>query len=136
MNKAEQRQFAFDKALNGVRKQGGLSLTLAKACAYRSPSTGSACGIGHLIPDSLYHPDFEKGDSSVTALIKRLPKFTHALQAGGVDPDNVGAEFLGDLQVAHDSCAHFIERQNQNQQFERNMAELALIYGLVFKELA
>ena len=127
-----QQQFAFDKAHHGVRKQGRLSIG-ATGCPYRSLDGTGACGIGHLIPDSLYNSEFDQvADSNVLDLIKDRPDFLEALKVGGVDPVVVSVEFLLDLQKTHDSS---VGRQSMKN-FERNMAALAKSYGLEYKEKA
>jgi hypothetical protein len=128
--KTQQRQFAFDKALHGVRKQGKLSIGLA-SCAYRSSDGTAACGIGHLIPDNLYRPEFDEAENTgVINMIDDSPDFSRALKAGGVDPEVVGVYFLKDLQAAHDTSTG----RESMQSFERNMAALAVKYGLEYKE--
>lgn len=51
------RQWAFDTALAGLRKQGRKSDD-GDSCLYRGPS-GTRCGVGFLIPDERYNDDLE-----------------------------------------------------------------------------
>lgn len=52
------RQEIFDKVLEHLRKQGGLSLNEHGKCCYRG-NHGNKCAIGVLIPDELYKSRME-----------------------------------------------------------------------------
>lgn len=132
----EQRQLAFDKALFGVRKQGKISTDNSGKCYYRNADGTAACGIGHLIPDELYMPTFDRQDKAAVADLLSdpyLPEFRAAIKAGGVNPAavGVGVSFLTDLQASHDAAKWFSEGL---EGFERNMQELATRYELKFTE--
>lgn len=92
----QQRQEMFDKAVGGVLEQGELSVAPDSGCFYRLRRPGKKtlkCAIGHLIPDSEYHPYLENicaDDPKICAII-------------GADPcSKYDSEFLDQLQRSHD----------------------------------
>jgi hypothetical protein len=126
------KQQIFDKALNGVRQQGGPSnngvgvVSAKGACAYRG-TAGTKCGIGHLIPDDHYLPRFDSANNSGVRRLLRGDLFRAALAAGGVvEPD---IDFLEHIQRAHDGSSH----QDQFMPaFELEMRGLAARYDLAY----
>lgn len=137
-------QQIFDKALTGVRRQGGPSTVPGTAgCYYRSRNGTRACGVGQLIPHNAYDPFFdteaEGKSTSVTSLLVNRDGFRNALLAGGVNVDDLEVMvLLMDLQMAHDSAvgafsapydgAKFLER------FETEMRRVAERVGLQYAQ--
>lgn len=65
MNKQQEMQRYFDRAVGGVIKQGRKSVNMtSNSCRYRG-SNGTKCAIGQLLPD-----DFPFGDIEGTRYIK------------------------------------------------------------------
>jgi hypothetical protein len=133
-------QQIYDKALAGIRKQGkpgyGAPERSARdTCRYRTPDRANpgvmlACGVGQLIPDDQYDPDFDAGDGvSVTRLLDNS-RFKRAMESVGINVADPGVRLLlADLQAVHDGAAagrSFMEK------FERNMAYLAQRHGLTY----
>lgn len=56
-------QQAFEMTVTGLYAQGSVSIGETGTCVYRNP-IGLKCGIGFLIPDSVYHSGFEHNSAS------------------------------------------------------------------------
>lgn len=84
-------QQIFDKAVNGIRAQGGPSVTFSDAsssCRYRI--NGRKCAAGHIITDTEYKDDMEG----------RI--FRHVVQEYKLDHLMENLELISKLQAAHD----------------------------------
>lgn len=80
-------------------------------CFYRHPDDPSVrCGVGCLIRDEEYEPDFEA--STVTAIIHRLPIRLREHE-----------DLLGDIQGAHDQSLNVSWFLNKLQQMEEDVIE-------------
>jgi hypothetical protein len=120
------RQEAFNKALFGVRAQGGPSMREQPGdgypqCAYRGPD-GCKCGVGHLIPDEKYEDRFEGKPAWEGAI----------MEAVGLHSTDDPA-FLQALQKAHDEAALGM-RKNFISNFNAGMVKVADKYGLEYTE--
>lgn len=119
-------QEAFDRALNGIRSQGGPSMRQRESgyvmrCIYRS-SDGRKCAVGWLIPDEKYDPDFDD-KYSLEDLVDEL-----GLDQGEGAPT---LALLRQLQEAHDEAA--IKYPNQfMERWEERMKRLAEVHGLSY----
>jgi len=103
------------------------------ACAYRTPKDDdghqAVCAVGALIPDHLYHKDFE-GTGIVNLLQARarvLPE--NILEIPGV------TRFLHELQEAHDAVAvywrpGYYTRETFQAAFLERCRNIARAYGL------
>ncbi len=118
----QRRQRLFNTALEGVVRQGGLSLraylsfdgnTQNIRCAYRGLD-GRKCAVGHLIPDHLYRPYIEG------TFPKNLEKY-------GLHEED--RNFLRQLQCAHDAS---LDSSNHLMRFRDHMLHVACSYGLEF----
>lgn len=92
-------------------------------CLYRAPD-GCKCAVGALIPDEIYQPEMDQGDTGIDEIISRFP--TIATLFSGVDDD-----LLADLQTVHDD--YIVSRWGEH------LRALATDYGLsaaVIDELA
>ena len=139
------RQRTFDHVLGMVYQQGRPALKRG-TCAYRGEK-GTKCGIGHILPDADYLPQFDDaglGGGAVTTVLtcdtdsptRRAVRlaFKRALRAGGADPDDV--EFLQGLQSAHDQSKPDDNMEPKmatvdfRRRFTTKMETLAQRYGL------
>jgi hypothetical protein len=110
-------QEAFDVALAHMRRQGKRAMKLMKTpsgpkamCVYRG-NNDERCGVGALIPDGLYDPEFEgKGAMSVCSHPRLRGWFS-----------NVNLNVLQDIQGAHD---HAMD-SNFSFSMEQNMRVVA-----------
>jgi hypothetical protein len=133
-------QQIFDKALTGVRAQGGPSVPIGcLGCRYRTQRGDQvrACGVGHLIPDNLYEESFDaSGNTSVLRLLRLVPSFKNALFEGGVDVDDeISLDLLGVIQQAHDNAvAKHVNDSDEEflDAFERRMRETANDFELTY----
>lgn len=128
------QQQIFDKALAGIRAQGGPSHEDG-TCKYRRG--GRACGVGQLIPDNAYDPVIDvEADPTVTGL-RNCPQFRAALAAGGVDLES-NFNLLAELQMAHDaalvgsSSGPVRADEEFMPAFECRMRRLAYQFNLVY----
>lgn len=123
------KQQLFDKALNGIRAQGGPSRTTEGFCAYRGTASNRKCAAGHLITDENYIHNLE-GQVSVRDDV------TAALIASGVDREDLA--FVRELQLAHDNASFDLRITSRVTdagffpRFEENMATLAHRHGLAY----
>lgn len=63
-------------------------------CLYRAPD-GCKCAVGALIPDDIYEPGMDDGDSGIALLHSRFPVIRELFA-------NVSLNLLSDLQDIHD----------------------------------
>ncbi len=118
------RQEMFDKALQGVRRQGKQSRTFA-GCVYRvdAPEGERRCAVGHLLEGEILDKAEENG-GSVTHLVSSGLKL-------GLGEDTVeGKNFLDDLQYAHD----YASQVNFVDEFANRMQYVAKKWHLAFPE--
>ncbi len=113
-------QEAFDIAYKGLAAQGFRRSIVADesdamSCRYRGPN-GLKCAIGHLIPDSLYQPEWDQGLS--------LHRVISVCGLGSVRLDLINA-----MQNAHDSCGTPSEMNEQ-------MRELANDFDLTIPQVS
>lgn len=125
------RQDLFDRAVAGIRKQGGLALTdNGLGCLYLTKD-GRRCAIGHLLPEG--HPALSpKVGMGVTNLFRNYPDLNTYF---GVASDDI--QFLIELQRVHDK-AGFATDYTSNPatdhlpRFETAARALAEHYGLTY----
>lgn len=125
-------QEAFDKALTGIRAQGGPSMR-GTLCMYRSDD-GRKCGVGHLIPDEAYTWGMEG---------KKASEIPIARAAGADDTAYAFYKdrcFLEELQNAHDFAAQYADGTGAYDgiaffvRFEPRMQQLARKHNLNYTE--
>ena len=105
-------EYILDTVEKELIKQGGPSANEAGMCLYRSPE-GRKCGVGVLIPDELYTPDFDDEDLDFAGTISNIFAYgvseysenevvtecTRLLDYLGKD----NLDLLSDVQELHDS---------------------------------
>lgn len=149
-------QQAFDKALFGIRAQGykasvGVRKDLPKLkgpCLYRGLD-GLKCGVGHMIPDEIFNPIFDKGpeggDGSGIITLLDAP-YRDYYDSCDNDQDflplahlfaECDRELLQSIQAAHDNWLAYGEdrlhtREQCIDKWESRMEELAVRHGLVY----
>jgi hypothetical protein len=112
-------QEIFDFAAERLLKQGKRSMRKMDGediCAYRGRG-GTACAVGHLIPDSLYLAKWDKITGTNV----------YALNTKGELPVSLRphADMLSSMQDAHDDAnSHFVP------DFKRSMRYVAECFGL------
>lgn len=98
------RQDIFNTSVGELLKQGKKSVDGEGVCAYRG-ADGSKCAIGHLIPDSMYHPSYEgldvNGLEGQMRYFLRSASFANTLY-GHYDENK---PLLADLQDIHDAVS-------------------------------
>lgn len=110
-------QEVFDAVVKGLAAQD-FQKSLVQGgmlCAYRGEG-GLRCAAGHLIPDSIYRPEFE--GKEIRRLCEHIPEVT-ALFGAGVD-----GNFVSALQRMHDSGS------NLEAEFKAFAKENQLTYPL------
>ncbi len=114
----------FDKALQGVRRQGKQSRTFSD-CAYRvhTPEGELRCAVGHLLEGEILDKAVANG-GSVTHLVSL------GLKLGLGENTAEGKNFLNDLQFAHD----YASQVNFIDEFTERMRHVAVKWHLVFPE--
>lgn len=129
-------QQMFDKALNGIRQQGGPAGIIhshygSKSCRYRITIDGQLrkCGVGHLIPDHGYDPEFDE-IGSISELVDERGSQLRDACAGVFDPyDEATFDLLVCLQDAHDESLSLDPTANTTElfmpRFEAAMKDLA-----------
>jgi hypothetical protein len=117
MNKQQEMQRYFDRAVGGILKQGTYSRGNSGNCRYKG-CNDTKCAIGHLIPDKKYNIEME-GFNVVTLIDK------------GLVPSRWGRykEFLRALQQAHDNAGQF----NFMNEFKEDAKKVARWYNLEYK---
>lgn len=91
-------QEAFDLATRHLLTQKQRSATPRPGskdrCLYRAPD-GCKCAVGALIPDDIYEPGMDDGDSGIDDVISRFPVIKELFA-------NVSMNLLAELQNIHD----------------------------------
>lgn len=129
------RQEIFNLALNGIRAQNyKQSLNEGGHCAYRGHD-GLKCGIGHCIDDDLAHL-MDKGTACGMTAIQFLLredeedfKSAPALRRIFRIED---ADFLANVQFAHDTMDQDYIQKTPQEAFESAMEAVAENYSLVY----
>lgn len=121
------KQRLFDKAVGGVLRQGGPSVSVHGSCKYRN--WGLKCAAGHLLSDE------------TVGVIGEGGKF----YSGCAEPKVVASRLgIGDtkktvmiqkLQNAHDEAARDAKSEDFLKEFRIRAADVALEYGLNTKVL-
>ena len=98
-------QEIFNLSVSRVIAQGEASMADC-ACKYRSENSEGkklACGVGVLIADEDYRPEFDRdGGTSIDTMV-REPKFISAMTNAGVDvTDQEVVNVLVEIQCSHD----------------------------------
>ncbi len=124
------KQEMFDKALNGIRAQGGPAVSPANRCQYRADATATdparKCAAGHLIADEFYSPNFESAPAHFRVV-------TDAMISSGVDPANL--RWAYEMQRTHDIVAMANRGFPVSRFFEKwetEMQEVAVQMGVVY----
>jgi hypothetical protein len=120
----EQKAFSI-----GGRADGGSD----EYCAYRG-ANGTACGIGLLIPDALYHEDLEMNDAGCVfrQLKPMAEKYEYDIN------DGTDAFFVNNLQsVLHDELRDDVPDEDEwcDATFKRAAAHFAVVYDLKMPRL-
>jgi hypothetical protein len=118
-------QDIFTAGVKGVRAQGGPARGASgssNGCAYRDPSNGFKCAIGHSIPDDKYISDIDRGICSLQALRECEVDVDPSVTLGQADG----------FQSCHDNAAMF--GKSFMDAFETNIAEFAKQHNLVIPE--
>lgn len=118
-------QQVFDNALFGVRKQRYHRSIRGAACAYRG-NNGRKCGIGHSIPDELYHESFDDSENFAVGVLSILGADRPACQPLKELFQGCNLKLLVRLQSTHD------ESYREKQFFEANMKVVAEEFGLTY----
>lgn len=145
-------QQIFDQSLNAIRLQGEPSIKYEAGapCLYRHTTAEGKqlkCGVGHLIPDAGYSPQFDdscaEGTESLTGsaidlLMVESLKLKAALLSVGIDvSDPKVKDLLHTLQKAHDvsSCSASIAGGTGFvAAFNKRMEMVAKSVGLTYSE--
>lgn len=122
-------QELFDQAVAGLRGQGCQVALEGDRCQYRTDK-GLKCAFGHLIPDNLYDPVWDKNGYTVSRLISEgIVKIQSDTQR----------TFLQDLQNAHDDSSDWssdglgrVPMKNAPLTMENNLRDVAEQYNLVY----
>lgn len=127
MNKQE----VFDKVLNGLRKQGCISVNDAGMCLYRGLGD-TKCGIGMLIADEHYHEGLE--EKGVTE-----PCVVEALSLSGVIMEDLDMNMLGTIQCRlHDRYSTARGQGSTTPEYpawlEQQAKDLAATFDLNYSE--
>jgi hypothetical protein len=131
------KQQIFDKALVGVRLQGGPAANKNGTCRFRID--GKACGVGQLIADQDYDPAWDFGGLIGVRMLLRekepeAVRFRDALMRSGVDTGNESVRKLVQrMQDAHDnavSASRGFGPEYFNVCFKAEMARVAAAFGL------
>lgn len=89
----EQKQDYFNRAVEGLAKQGFTRSQHRRQCLYRSPN-GKKCALGHLIPDDRYSESLEGRGVSHALLV----------DVGFGELSLEDEEFFNNLQTCHDGA--------------------------------
>lgn len=112
-------QEIFDRIYLALYKQGRPSVDESGNCLYRSKN-GLKCAAGHIIPDELYHTEYEG------TTFECLNDTINLL-----DFDREQVQLIASLQSIHDSNTMFYEvRQRWFPIWKENMAKYANENGL------
>ena len=121
-------QQVFDKVLDGLRKQGCISVDEGGECMYRGVN-GTKCGIGMLIADEHYHEGLE--ENSVFE-----PRVVEALSLSGIDIDS---DLLVSIQNSlHDTYSSELQKEGNIKEYpawlEHQAKYLATTFNLNYSE--
>lgn len=127
------KQQVFDKVLNGLRKQGCISVNDAGVCMYRGAG-GMKCGIGMLISDEHYYEGLEE-----EGVIE--PRVVEALSLSGVIAEEEDMALLNKLQCKlHDHYSTELQRDDNIEEYpawlEQQAKDLAATFDLDYSEAA
>ena len=96
-------EFVRDRLL----EQGCKSMNAKGQCLYRSADNHNKCGVGHLIPDDLYKPSFERNNISDLWDTSRFNPVKNHIMSTWVEGDLKKEEQLLDalrvIQSLHDN---------------------------------
>lgn len=117
-------QEIFDKAVDGMLKQGEQSYDRDQGCVYRHPS-GLKCAVGHLISDDIYDPEMDNrvGSTSIREIVVAFPVLPHWMR------DNV--DLLTELQEVHDSNRSWAA-DGPTLDMRSELRDVAALHGLTF----
>jgi hypothetical protein len=108
------RQQIFTNAVNGIRRQGTYAGSIDRACMYRGPN-GTACAIGHNIPDDRYRPGIEGS-------LATSPTVHDAMGLTDIPDDDIA--FLQELQAClHDNIVSWSINRKASDAATRFMAK-------------
>ncbi len=103
------KQAAFTLAVQGLYAQEKPATNGNGYCQYRDTINGFKCGVGFLIPDSIYHKRFES--LSAIRLFETVPAFKELFEPG------MDKNFLNNLQTdLHDNYVEYAEDENERNQ--------------------
>lgn len=127
------KQQVFDKVLNGLRKQGCISVNDAGVCMYRGVD-GMKCGIGMLITDEHYHKGLE--EEGVIA-----PCVVEALSLSGAIMEDLDVNMLVAIQCRlHDHYSTELQREGNVEEYpawlEQQAKDLAATFDLNYSEVS
>lgn len=137
-------QQMFDHVLFALRKQGIASVFIDDSfdddsfeqCVYRDP-TGNKCAAGHLIPDELYDPRMDRGDTAgggtMANILRTFPAVARHLSAdeAGSQDQQARAQMIFHLQLVHDG--RMPRTADVDMSFwEEGMQNVAKTYSLVY----
>ncbi len=109
MTKKITRQQAFTLALTGLYAQEAPATNGNGYCQYRDTTNGFKCGVGFLIPDSVYQKRFEA--LSATRLFETVAPFKALF-----DPE-IKPAFLNNLQTdLHDNYVEYAEDSSERSE--------------------
>jgi len=120
------KQEIFDTVLNSIREQGVKSLRGMNQCCYFDKQTKHKCGIGQLLTDEQAENwEYNLKIGFISTGIKDVTQVTQDLTENEIPTD---AEFLTDLQKAHDDADY----EDFIPDFNQNMNRVAIKYGLEY----
>lgn len=127
-------QELFDRALNGLRKQGAYGFDKASGgCSYYDEKTGNRCAIGLLVPEELAKSMQEYGIGTISDWCNPSQHGTYNKKFHDILDQKIGIteniRFLIRLQNVHDACA---SANKPISLFEDEMSRLAVAFGLTF----
>lgn len=107
-------------------EQGCVSKNSHGNCAYRGVN-GVKCGIGHIIPDSVYRSGMDDPDSEDNSIAGILTRFKSHLKLDDVNINSDHLSFLADIQNSHDGMPNNVTRFKQGikQRFKSLREEYA-----------
>lgn len=112
-------QTMFNRVTKHLLRQGRRSIGVGAQCLYRGPG-GLMCGIGLLIPDAKYRPEFEGSDPEAGEFCLEI------CDAAGIRQNQV--EFAIALQSVHDQC--------EPTTWMKDLKSIAKQYRLTFPKIA
>jgi len=121
-------QQVFDKVLNGLRKQGCISVDKNGDCMYRGVND-TKCGIGMLIADEHYHESLEESSVFEHSVVE-------ALSLSGIDTDH---DLLVRIQNSlHDNYSSELQKDGNIKEYpawlEHQAKYLATTFNLNYSE--